>query len=255
MIRPGLVSISFRKLTTIEIIALCVRAGLQGIEWGGDVHVPHGDADVARDVAQATVAAGLSVAAYGSYYRVGETQDNPEFADALASAQALGAPTIRVWPGKRGSADADAAYRSQVVGDLQRIASMAAEAGIAVACEFHGGTLTDTNDSALAMYQEANHPNLLAYWQPMVGHPLSYCVDGLTALLPRLSNLHLFHWAVQDGKRVREPLATGTDRCAQYLAVADQAQGDRWALLEFVRDDDPEQLVADAATLCALLAE
>jgi len=255
MIRPGLVSISFRKLTTTEIIDLCVRAGLQGIEWGGDVHVPHGDVDVAHAVAQATTQAGLAVAAYGSYYRVAETQDNPEFADVLASAQALAAPTIRVWAGKRGSADADAAYRSQVIADLQRIAVMAAEVGIAVACEFHGGTLTDTNESALAMYEEANHPNLLAYWQPMVAQPLSYCVEGLAALLPRLTNLHLFHWAIQDGKRVREPLAAGADRCAQYLALARQAQGDRWALLEFVRDDDPEQLIADAATLCALLTE
>ena len=41
MIESGLVSITFRKLTVEKIIELVKEAGLQGIEWGGDVHVPH----------------------------------------------------------------------------------------------------------------------------------------------------------------------------------------------------------------------
>jgi hypothetical protein len=209
--------------------------------------------ETAQAVGQATRAACLDVAAYGSYYRVGETEGAPDFADVLASAQALGAPLIRVWAGKRGSADADAPYREQVVADLKRIATLAAEVGIAVACEFHGGTLTDTNESALAMYEAVDHPNLLAYWQPPTGPSDQYCLDGLTSLLPRLTNLHVFQWATVDGKRVRQPLADGASRWASFLTTAGKAAGDRWALLEFVRDDAPEQLVADATTLLSWL--
>lgn len=249
MIRPGLVSISFRSLSPAQIIDLCVKGGLSGIEWGGDVHVPHGNLEVAREVGQATVTAGLTVAAYGSYYRVGETIDNPAFADVLASAQALGAPLIRVWAGKRGSADTTIEQRAQVVADLRHIAAAAAAVGITVACEFHGGTLTDTNDSALALYREVDHPNLRAYWQPPVAQPDGYCETGLTSLLPILADLHVFHWVVRDGKRSREPLAAGADCWSSYLALANQASGDRYALLEFVRDDSPEQLLADAETL------
>jgi sugar phosphate isomerase/epimerase len=255
MIRPGLVSISFRNLAVQEIVDLCVRAGLEGIEWGGDVHVPHGDVGTARQTARTTAAAGLSVAAYGSYYRAGETVDNPDFADVLASAQALGAPLIRVWAGKRGSADADVTYRTRVVDDLRRISSLAQQAGIVVACEFHGGTLTDTNASALALYGNVNHPNLRAYWQPPVGQGVDYCLHGLRSILPRLANLHLFHWTVKDGKRAREPLAAGHSIWSRYLDLARQAEGDRWVLLEFVRNDDPEQLVADADALRQCLAD
>jgi hypothetical protein len=43
MIRTGLVSVTFRQLSAEEIIKLVVCAGLEGIEWGGDIHVPHGD--------------------------------------------------------------------------------------------------------------------------------------------------------------------------------------------------------------------
>ena len=43
IIKSGLVSITFRELNPLEIIRLVSKAGLDGIEWGGDVHVPHGD--------------------------------------------------------------------------------------------------------------------------------------------------------------------------------------------------------------------
>lgn len=36
----GLTSISFRGKTCTEVIGLAKKAGLDGIEWGGDVHVP-----------------------------------------------------------------------------------------------------------------------------------------------------------------------------------------------------------------------
>ena len=59
--KPGLVSVTFRKLLPHEIIDLVVKSGLSGIEWGGDVHVPHGEADTARMVKRMTLDAGLNV--------------------------------------------------------------------------------------------------------------------------------------------------------------------------------------------------
>ena len=45
----GLVSISFRS-KSVEEIALAARdAGLEAIEWGGDVHTPHGDIAAAHN--------------------------------------------------------------------------------------------------------------------------------------------------------------------------------------------------------------
>ncbi len=43
MISPGLVSVTYRALPPAEIIALTAAAGLKGIEWAGDVHVPPND--------------------------------------------------------------------------------------------------------------------------------------------------------------------------------------------------------------------
>ena len=46
--RLGLVSVSFRPHTPEDILKAMQCAGLNYIEWGGDVHVPHGDEKTAR---------------------------------------------------------------------------------------------------------------------------------------------------------------------------------------------------------------
>ena len=76
MLYPGLVSITYRQLTPEQIIVLCRDNNLSAIEWGGDIHVPHGDLDTAAQVAEMTRTAGLSMPAYGTYYKAGSYGDN-----------------------------------------------------------------------------------------------------------------------------------------------------------------------------------
>ena len=110
MLHSGLVSITFRSLTPEQIIDLCVEAKIEGIEWGGDIHVPHGDIETATRVGSLTRAASIATPTYGSYYRVGKSEDDGlAFDQVLASAVALETPAIRVWAGSMDSADADEA--------------------------------------------------------------------------------------------------------------------------------------------------
>ncbi|MBD3315040.1 MAG: sugar phosphate isomerase/epimerase, partial [Chitinivibrionales bacterium] len=74
MLIPGLVSITFRRLSPSRIVGCAHGAGLASVEWGGDIHAPPGDLARAREVGSMTREAGLAVAAYGSYYRVGENE-------------------------------------------------------------------------------------------------------------------------------------------------------------------------------------
>jgi 3-dehydroshikimate dehydratase len=245
--RPGLVSITFRKLSPEELISLVVKAGQSGIEWGGDVHVPHGDIARAEQVGIWTRDAGLEVAAYGSYYRLGEKDDNPEFQAVLDSAVALGAPSIRVWAGKRASADADEAYRHAVKEDLARICAIAADADVEVALEYHANTLTDDPGSAREILESMKIPNLRSLWQPPNGKSFETCMAGLEEMLPHVSNVHVFHWGRGWGDRYT--LAEGADRWTAYLSRLADPAFTRWALLEFVKDDSPEQYLRDAGTL------
>jgi len=250
-IHPGLVSITFRQLSPAEIIDLVVQAQLTGIEWGGDIHVPHGDSATASAVQQQTLDAGLQVAAYGSYYRVSHAETGP-FEAVLDAAVALGAPTIRVWAGRQGSDSADEAYWQAVIEDSRRIADLAAAAGITIAYEFHAKTLTDTNDAARTLLERVEHPNVRSYWQPPRHSTVASNLAGIDAVTPWLDNLHLFQWERTTG--MRQPLAAGQLDWQQYLEKVSRLGGDRFALLEFVEEDAPDAFLRDAATLRQWLA-
>jgi sugar phosphate isomerase/epimerase len=253
MISPGLVSITFRALTPAEIVALVRQAGLHGIEWGGDIHVPHGNVARAREVRALTQDAGLNVAAYGSYYRAAASEAaGLTFASVLESAVALGAPVIRVWAGPAGSAAASPELRSQVVADLRRISTLAATVGVGVSLEFHNGTLTDTGPSTVQLLAEVNHPNLSTYWQPPLDQDTAAGLADLRSLLPRLTHVHVYHW--RPGSIERLPLAEGAGRWRSFLDLAATAAGGRCAMLEFVEGDAPASFLRDAATLKSWLS-
>lgn len=248
MLTPGLVSITFRKLTVPEVIHLVRKSGLKSIEWGGDLHVPQGKKEAAADARKRTEDAGLSVAAYGSYYRIGVSEkEQVPFERVLESAVELRAPTIRVWAGAAGSAKTDAQARKAIVRKTQRIAALAAEAKISLSLEFHGNTLTDTNDSAVQLLEEIHHPNVFSLWQPPVAADVDYAAAGLRALLPRLTNVHTFSWSTKGTDRL--PLAAGRERWKIYLDLVRASGRNHHILLEFVRDDSPDQFLEDAATL------
>lgn len=246
--KTGLVSITFRQLSPAQIVDLVSRAGLDGIEWGGDIHVPHGDLEAAREVLSLTRNAGLEVAAYGSYYRAGESE-GLAWDKVLSTAVGLGAPVIRVWAGKRGSADADEEYRRRVEDDLKRICELAAAQSTLVALEFHGGTLTDNGDSARTLLEAVDRPNLQSLWQPSTGRAMETRLNELSTILPWLSNLHVFQWRATANGRERLALDEGAGEWSKYFDVIKAQVGERYALLEFVRDDDPGQFLRDAATL------
>ncbi len=242
----GLVSISFRRYSVDEIIAACREVGLSHIEWGSDVHVPAGNAAIADEVARKTREAGLACTTYGSYFRLG--QHTPaEFAPYIDSAKRLGARVIRVWGGTKGSADMTAEERAALISDARAIADMAQEAGLIVAPECHGGTVTDHIDSAMDFYSAVDHPALRAYWQPNQGMSEEYNLDAARRYAPLTETVHVFHWSAS----ARYPLCEGTDIWKQYIEIfrSEAETRDIDLLLEFMHDDRLETLAETAKTL------
>jgi 3-dehydroshikimate dehydratase len=251
-IQAGMVSVTFRSHTVKQIVELAAEAHLAAIEWGGDVHVPHGDLAAAREARRMCEDYGLAISAYGSYFR--SSAGLGPFVDAVLDTTAeLGASMIRVWAGTRGSRETDGAQRVAVVEQLAICCDRAAERNLIVATEFHAGTLTDDVDSCLRLLDEVNRPNLRTFWQPPNGMGPDESLAGLQRVRRRLAHLHVFHWNPDD--RHRCPLADGADRWPAYLreaAVQSSADGRlRYASLEFVRDDDVDQFRRDAITLRA----
>ena len=64
--KTSVASVTFRRKSVCEVAELARRAGLDAIEWGGDIHVPPGNAQAARAALHCTRENGLTVSAYGS---------------------------------------------------------------------------------------------------------------------------------------------------------------------------------------------
>ncbi|HUQ60663.1 sugar phosphate isomerase/epimerase family protein [Lentzea sp.] len=237
MLIPGLVSVTFRQLTVPEIGELALECGLRAVEWGADVHVPPGDSAAARQA----LGTGLRVAAYGSYYRAG-VSDRSELVPVLETAAELGAPLVRVWAGTSGSAEC--ADRGAVVEALRHAVEHAGVMGTKIALEYHRNTLTDTLDSTVRLLDEVD--GVVPYWQPRGGQDVSSAVHEVRTLEPVTA--HVFSWG-PGGYQDRLPLAARRDLWEPVLTELARDGVERNALLEFVRDDSPEQFREDAKTL------
>lgn len=244
--RVGLVSISFRDKTPPEIIRACQAAKLEAVEWGGDVHVPHGNEETAHEVEKLTEKAGLEIAEYGSYYHIGDGNE-ALFDKVLLSAAALNTDRIRVWCGKGiPSADYPASDYKAAVEDARRIAALAENKTLVLEC--HPNSLTDEYHAALRFLDEVGCDNIKMLWQPNQFRSEEYNVEAARALLPYVVGVHTFAWSETE----RFPLARGEKAWRRYLDVLTAKP--LVYLLEFMPDDRIESLPREACTLRSWLS-
>lgn len=240
----GMTSVTFRKKTVEQIIAIAVKANLKGIEWGSDVHVPVGNIDRARQVGEMTRAAGLSVFSYGAYLNMGESG----FEEIAQTALALGCKTIRIWPPKPSTKNAVDADFNNAITALKDISKTARLYGVTVCMEWHNGRLNDCPESSLRILKGVNEDNIRTYWQPIYTYPDN--IRHIEAMEGFIENVHVYNWIY--GKPViRLPLAANRQDWEKYV----DALGYRNYILEFTADDSDENFLADAKTLKELLNE
>ncbi|MCC7518727.1 MAG: sugar phosphate isomerase/epimerase [Verrucomicrobiae bacterium] len=245
----GLCSVTFRKLSVQEILALAKHASLDVLEWGGDVHAPPTlSAAELREIGARTRDAGLQVSSYGAYFRMGETPEDA-IGPVLDAAGHLGTPVVRIWATRTPSATATPEDWKRARDLARRLADRAKAAGMTLATEFHRGFLTDTAVSAARLARETDHPNFRSFYQVYLETGCDLLAE-LEQMLPFLVHVHVYHLAGAE----RRPLAEGAALWMPLLKRLAEDSRPRALLLEFVRKDAPEQLVADAATLRAWVA-
>ena len=266
MITPGICSLTLPDHSAEAVVEETVATGLGAIEWWGKGHVPLGELSNAEHIGQLTRARGLQVAAYGSYYCVGVSEaEGMSFKDVLATADALGAPTIRVWAGNQDFEESNEIQREVIIKDTLRIADLAEQRGVSITFEFHGGTLTSSNQGAQRFAEQVSHPNVFFSWQPANGRSFDYRMQGLEAMLGRLSTIHVFHWTIGSYEKDmedaltrslkwpddfhRHPLSDGAQAWKSYMAKASTSGRPHFALLEFTRNNSLKSMRADAAVL------
>ena len=238
----GMTSVTFREKTIEEIVSLAKKATLQEIEWGGDRHIIPADSDAVYKARKAMEKAEISCSSYGSYYRLGD-RDEDMFRMICQTSQALGSGIIRTWLGRRGSAVMPPEMRADILEETKRLADIAAEYGQILAFEFHGKTLNDNGESSVAFLSECRKENVKTYWQPL---SFSDNEKNLSLVLPYLTAVHVFTW---DDAYQRYPLADGESQWKNYLSILKNADISTKLIMEFVKEDSEEQFLIDAAFL------
>ncbi len=231
----GLVSISFRSLSTKEILEAAAAARLDTVEWGGDVHVPAGKVSHAVETRKMTEAYGIGGYSYGSYYKIGASPAE-EFSGVLASAAALGTDIIRTWAYNKGSEEVHDWEYENAVADARRICDMAV--GKTICLECHNFTLTDDYRATLRFLHDVDRENLAMYWQPNQYRTFAYNLEACKALAPFCRSVHVFSWEGDD----RFPLTYHEARWKRYIEILKKDAPEAPFMLEFMHDDRVESL-------------
>lgn len=159
----GFTSTTFRQIKDLEkIVDIAKRAGVDCIEWGGDIHVK--TIDDAKKAKVLCEKANLHISSYGSYYVVG-SNDYEEWTRICKIASEMGAKSVRVWLGKKGSAKTGAEEYKKLLSDAKSICAQAKEYGLIVSPECHKNTYNDNTDAFLNFAKDLDADNFKTYFQ------------------------------------------------------------------------------------------
>lgn len=250
--KTGLVSVTFRECSVREIIKLAKENNLKSIEWGSTPHVEMGNVKLARKVKRLMHGAGLTCDSYGSYYgivyREGVHKPCP-FKKACKTAVALGAKTIRIWPGFPGMGEITEHDEMKAAMHTREICNIAKKYGLTLSMECHMWTITDNYERAIRFIKRVGCDNLKIYWQPNPMMSKEYNLEAAKALFPYVTNVHVCHWIKLDKK----PLSEGLDEWKEYFDVLKEDSDERVFMLEFMHDGETSSLPATKDTLFEIM--
>ncbi len=238
--KTGLVSVTFRSFSPEKIISLAADAGLEAIEWGGDVHVPPGRFDAAEEISCKCSERGIVPTGYGSYYNAADAYSG--FPEVLETAVCLGATYVRIWAGRGKNYDSEAEV------NIKRAVLAAGKKGLYVSLECHRNTMTENRDIAVKL---AKNTGCRLHFQPNPDISFGDNLKTAEAFAPHLAAVHVFAWEKgPENRDVRLPLA---DHFEEWKAYKNSLPGVPF-LLEFVKDDLEKSFFGDAETLKKLAA-
>jgi sugar phosphate isomerase/epimerase len=227
-------------------------AGADGVEiWGRD-HAGDRSTERCRTVRASAAERGLDVPVYGSYLRAGTDGVRDEAERELRVAGDLGADLVRVWAGDREYDDCGEVYWERVVADLGALADRAAERGLALTVERHGGSVTDDAAGAARLVEAVGGAVGLNY-QPLFRNGAADIAAEAADLAPLSNNVHL-QAVSEEGDEERCALADAYFDVAGLVGTFEAAGFDGCYEVEFVTPRAPAgaALAGDVAFLRSL---
>ncbi len=243
----GLVSVSFRKLTPLEIINLMKRVGVSVIEWGSDIHAPAKETEKLIEIAEMQKEHGIVCSSYGTYFRAGTTPV-AEITDYINAAKILGTNVLRIWCGDKDSEQYSKTEKEKLFEDCRKLAAIAEENNVTLCCECHGWSYTNCLSGALELMEAVGSKSFKMYWQPNQFKGFETNLEYAEKIAPYTENIHVFNW---EGEQ-KLPLGDAKDKWQKYL---EKFSGNEYLLLEFMPDGKPQSLEKEYKALLKIVGE
>lgn len=221
------------------MIERAATAGYDGVEvWGQESHVGDGSAERCESIRSHAADCGVEIGVYGSYLRIGTDEFGERVTHELDVAERLGADVIRVWAGNTDYEDRSSDEWDAAVEDLGELTASAAERGVAVTVEKHGGSLTNSAAGARRLIEAVDGDACGLNWQPSFSQSADEILAEARDLAPLSNNLHV-QAVPRPGTAERCPLDEAHFDLPEILSAFERDGFDGWIDVEFVTDSLP----------------
>lgn len=240
----GLCSVTFRKKTAQQVVEIAAAAGVQYIEWGGDVHVKN--LQQARTVKALCDERGILISSYGSYFNCSD-YDEKKWREICEITKEMGAPGIRVWLGKSDSEKTDDKEYTKLLLNTGAMCDIASQYSLMVCPECHDNTYNNNTDSFLGFAKALKRENFRTYFQSRYFR-MEYDLDRIERTFSHIENVHISYRDLKREQLFRKKDREYLDRLLKALLAKD-FKG--IVMIEFVIRNSEKQLLKDVKKLRA----
>ena len=240
----GLCSVTFRKKTAEEVVALCKKAGIGFIEWGGDVHVK--TIDDAKKVKAFCDTADIKISSYGSYFN-SAVYNEGKWTNTCKIAKEMGAESIRIWLGKKNSQVTKENEYQLLLENTKKMCDIAADYGLLVCPECHDNTFNNNTDAILRFIGDLQKDNFSTYFQSRYFR-MEYDLDRIDRTYDYIKDVHVSY---RDLKREQLFRKKDKDYLDTLLKKLKEKDFDGIVMIEFVSASSEKNFLSDTEKLKA----
>ncbi len=238
----GLCSVTFRKKSAEEVVEIARKAGVEYIEWGGDIHVK--TIEDARAVKSICDNEGIKISSYGSYFNSAE-YDSDKWTEICKIAKEMGASSVRIWLGKKDSEETSDSEYFTLLENTKKMCDMAAEYSLLVCSECHDNTFNNNTDAFLRIKNDLQKDNFRTYFQSRYFR-MEYDLDRIDRTFDFIENVHVSYRDLKKEQMFRKKDSRYIDKLLEKLI----SKGfDGIAMVEFVDFDSEEVFYKDVKKL------
>ena len=238
----GLCSVTFRKKSAAQVIEIAKKAGIEYIEWGGDVHVTN--IEEARLVKSVCDNEGIKISSYGSYFNCID-YDEKKWIQVCEIAKKMNAASVRVWLGRKNSEVTSDDEYQRLAENTGKMCDIAKKYGLIVCPECHDNTFNNNTDAFLKIAAEMKKDNFKTYFQSRYFR-MEYDLDRIDRTFDYIKDVHVSYRDLKREQRFRKKDRNYLDTLLKKL---ESKNFGGIVMVEFVSRDSEAVFMRDAAKL------